>query len=80
MAVKRCLNVLTGGSEYHTSGSAKRVGNPNRETVEIAVACDQLADAVLDTQCRDVGVMDQIASNSGLSNDCGHDIAVPFRL
>lgn len=58
--------------------SPERVRDPYREPAEIAVAGEQLADAVLDAQCCDVGVMDQIARDSGLSNDGGHDFDVPL--
>lgn len=58
----------------------ERVRDPHRKSAEIAVAGEQLADAVLDAQRRDVGVMDQIARDCGLSNDGGHDFAVPLGL
>lgn len=60
--------------------SAERVRDPYREAAEIAVAGEQLAHAVLDAQRRDVGVMDQIARDSGLSHHGRHDVAVPLGL
>ncbi len=50
------------------AASAKRIRDPYGKAAEIAVACDQFADAVLDAQRRDVGIVNQIARHSGLSH------------
>ncbi len=45
--------------------------------MEIAIAGDQLGDAMLEAECGDVGVMDQVAGRSRRPDDRVHHVGVP---
>ncbi len=47
--------------------------------MEIAIAGDQLGDAMLEAERGDVGVMDQVAGRSRRPDDCVHHVGVSGR-